>query len=169
MTESGYLVSRSGVAVYVRATGLANMANTPVLEAFLNEELTLGVQVVCVDLSECIGMDSTFMGTLVAFHHRLQIQDGRFMVVNPSSGNRRLLDMLGVSTVLPVLGDHSVPDLAFIRLQNGGAMSPIERAHLMKRAHEALMDLSDANRDKFTPFLAALEADLQRRQRDTES
>ncbi|TVR11238.1 MAG: anti-sigma factor antagonist, partial [Planctomycetota bacterium] len=130
MTDSGYLVSRSGVAVYVRATGLANMANTPVLEAFLTEELALGVQVVCIDLSECIGMDSTFMGTLVAFHHRLQAQNGRFMVVNPSNGNRRLLDKLGVSAVLPVLGEHSVPDLQFVRLRNDGPMSAVERAHL---------------------------------------
>ncbi|TVR46728.1 MAG: anti-sigma factor antagonist [Planctomycetota bacterium] len=168
MSDAGYLVARSERSVYVRAQGMANMVNAPTLDAFLVAQLEAGLDLACVDLSECTGMDSTFMGTLVGFQHRMSAIGGRFLIVNPSKGNAKLLDMLGVSEVVPVLVGHVVPDLDFLRLEAGALMSPLERALLMKRAHESLVNLSEVNREKFAPFLSALEADVQRRvaQRD---
>ena len=126
--DSGYLTAGVSGSVYVRVFGLANMSNASMLDAFLNAELDLGMNMACIDLSECTGMDSTFMGTLVGFHHRMTTDGGRFLVVNPSSSNNRLLDMLGVSMVVPVLNDHEVPELSFYRLQTCAAKTPTERA-----------------------------------------
>lgn len=161
--ESGYLVATVEGSAYVRAFGLANMNNAPMLDAFLNSEIELGLHTVCIDLSECTGMDSTFMGTLVGFHHRMSSDGGRFLVVNPTASNNKLLDMLGVSQVIPVLHEHVAPELTFYRLEMCNAQTPQERAELMKRAHLALVDLSAENAKKFAPFLAALENDLKKK------
>ena len=50
-------------------------------------------------------MDSTFMGTLVGYASRFEEVQGTLAVLNPSDQNKRLLDMLGVSEVLPSLAN----------------------------------------------------------------
>jgi anti-anti-sigma factor len=162
MSSDGYLIAKAGEAVYIRALGLANMKNAPVLDAFLRSEMDARVEHIFVDLSECKGMDSTFMGTLVGSSHRLQGQGGRLVLVNPSVGNRRSLDMLGVSAVIPVVDNHAVPDATFVRLDAEKALSPIQKAEYMRKAHEELVRLGDENRAKFEPFLAAIDADIER-------
>ena len=49
--DSGYLVASVNGSAYVQAFGLANMTNTPMLDAFLNAELELGLTTVCIDFS----------------------------------------------------------------------------------------------------------------------
>lgn len=159
--SDGYEVARVDETVYIRVTGLANMKNTPILDAFLASEMAEGVSVACVDLSACRGMDSTFMGTIVGYHQRFQMGGGRLVVVNPSPGNKRLLDMLGVSSVVPVVSGHKVT-LDFVGLDAAKAVTPLQRAQMMKAAHEHLIELSEDNRGKFGPFLEALEKDLKR-------
>ena len=100
---ASYLVARTGTTVYVRAVGLANMKNAPMLDAFLQEEIRLQATTACVDLSACTGMDSTFMGVMVGCSQQLVKCSGRLVIVNPTEHNFRLLEMLGVSAVLPVI------------------------------------------------------------------
>lgn len=166
---SAYEVARGDGAVYVRVHGLANMKNAPVLDEFLRTELAGKQQTVCVELSDCSGMDSTFMGLLVGFHLRLAEQDGQLVVVNPTAGNRRLLDMLGVSEVLPVVTGQEPPSATFVTLATSGPHGPLHRAEMMREAHSNLVSLSEANRAKFSPFLLALEADLERLRSQTRS
>ena len=164
--SDGYDAARLAGTVYVRVVGLANMKNTPTLEAFLVSELEDGVSTVCIDLSQCRGMDSTFMGTLVGFHNRCVNNKGRLIIVNPSPGNKRLLDMLGVSAVLPV-AEEKRPELVWVRL-DATSIDPVKRARMMKQAHEHLIELSAENQAKFGAFLEALEKDLARIDKENE-
>lgn len=159
--SDGYLVARVDTTIFIRAIGLANMKNTPLLDAFMSSELEQGAVTACLDLSACRGMDSTFMGTLVGYHHRFQLAGGNLVVVNPSPGNKRLLDMLGVSAVLPVVQGQPL-DLHFVNLESRQAVTPLQRAQMMKSAHQHLIKLSPDNRSKFGPFLEALDKDLKR-------
>jgi anti-sigma B factor antagonist len=161
---ASYLVARTGTTVYVRAVGLANMKNAPMLDAFLQEEIRLQATTACVDLSACTGMDSTFMGVMVGFSLQLVKTSGRLVIVNPSEHNLRLLEMLGISAVVPVLAHCSLDEgVEFVNLPAATALTPLQRAELVKRAHQNLVALTESNNAKFTPFLTALEADLARR------
>jgi anti-anti-sigma factor len=157
---SNYLVARHGHVVYVRAVGLANMKNAPVLDAFLGAEVTEQVHTVCIDLSACTGMDSTFMGLLVGSLQRIRPSGGKLVVVNPTESNLKLLQMLGVADVLPVLEGCELPVLEFVSLSGSPNLSPVQRMELVKRAHQNLIALNEANKAKFATFLQALEADL---------
>jgi len=161
--QASYLVARAGSTVYVRAVGLANMKNAPMLDAFLQEEIRLQATTACVDLSACTGMDSTFMGVMVGCSQQLAKSSGRLVIVNPTEHNRRLLEMLGVSAVLPVVARCSLDEgVEFVNLPAAAAVTPLQRAELVKRAHQNLVALTESNYAKFTPFLDALEADLAR-------
>ncbi len=160
---ASYLVARIKTTVYVRAVGLANMKNAPMLDAFLQEEIRLQATTACVDLSACTGMDSTFMGVMVGCSQQLVRSSGRLVIVNPTEHNFRLLEMLGVSAVLPVIARCALDEgVEFVNLPAAAALSPLQRAELIKRAHQNLVALTESNLAKFTPFLTALEADLAR-------
>ena len=160
MSDTSYLVARLGKTVFVRSVGLANMKNAPMLDAFLREEVVQGALHVCVDLSACSGMDSTFMGLLVGFSQELTQVQGRLVVVNPTPQNFKLLDMLGVSEVLPVIAQVQPADLEFVVIPVNPTISPGQRLEIVKRAHQHLVGLNEANAAKFSAFLAALEKDL---------
>ncbi len=167
-TPASYLVARHGHVVYVRALGLANMKNAPVLDAFLGAEIDAQVHTVCVDLSACLGMDSTFMGLLVGSSQRIKPMGGKLVIVNPTESNLKLLHMLGISNVLPVLEGCELPVLEFVSLSGNPNLTPLKRMELIKRAHQNLIALNDANKAKFTAFMTALEADLAKLNRNTQ-
>lgn len=162
ITTPVYQVASGNEGVYVRVTGSANMRNVSVLDAFLREQEARAVTTCCIDLAECTGMDSTFMGTLVGAGHRLAEAGCRLVLVNPVASTRRLLDMLGVSAMVPVLPTVTPPDGQFVPLASEAVLTPRRRASMMKRAHEDLAALSEENRAKFAGFLGAIERDLAR-------
>lgn len=163
MSESSYYVARVGHTVFVRSIGLANMKNAPMLDSFLREAMGQGASQVCVDLSACSGMDSTFMGLLVGFSQELVRTQGQLVVVNPTSQNLRLLDMLGVSAVLPVIDQVQPAELEFVIIPANPTVSPAQRMDIVRRAHQHLIGLNAANEAKFSAFLQALEGDLAKR------
>ena len=163
MKDSSYFVARLERTVFVRSIGLANMKNAPMLDSFLREAIGQGALRVCVDLSACSGMDSTFMGLLVGFSQELVKAQGQLVVVNPTTQNLRLLDMLGVSDVLPVVAQVDPAELEFVVIPANPTVSPAERMDIVRRAHQHLIGLNTANEAKFAAFLTALEGDLAKR------
>lgn len=155
-------VARSGDIAYARVNGLANMRNTPILDEFLRRELDADLTTILIDLATCTGMDSTFMGFLVGFHADAGDRDCRLVLINPRREIARLLDMLGVSTMVPTITGHQVPQLSLVDLHKGGEMTPRQRAELVLAAHHNLMRLSAENREKFTAFVQAMESDLKK-------
>lgn len=158
---SGFRVARDGANLYVQASGLANMKNAPLLDALFQTESDGNLQMICVDLSLCTGMDSTFMGLLVGTSSIMKANSHRLVVVNPSDICGKLLDMLGVSEVLPVLPHCQAPEVIFVDLGEGAvAVGAMQRMEVIRRAHHALAGVNEANHAKFATFIAALEADL---------
>lgn len=155
-----YEIARDGNTVVIRAVGLANMKSAPVLDAFFNDLTQQDVALVCVDLSSCTGMDSTFMGLLVGRAHQQVTKGGRLVIVNPTANGSRLLAMLGLDQVIPVIECALQADLKFVTIGTRDAIPPRERLELIKRAHEDLANLNEENQGKFTAFLQALERDL---------
>lgn len=162
---TSFLAARAGDHLYVRAVGLANMKHAPTLDAFIDGERAAGVTTVCMDLSTCVGMDSTFMGLLVGTSLAMVQQGGRLVVVNPSEANRRLLDMLGVTEVVPVMAACSVPEVEFVAVESKTGVGAIQRMELVLRAHRDLVALGAANQAKFSAFIGALQKDLERQQK----
>jgi anti-anti-sigma factor len=157
-----YSAARAGDTVYIRASGLANMKNAPILDAFLEAGRSTGVRLVCIDISAVSGMDSTFMGTIVGHAQAMTDIGGRLVVVRPTEAGHKLLGLLGVTEVVAVVATGDAPDLPYQDLSADPAQSPVQRMELIQRAHQHLVALGPSNQAKFAPFLKALEADLAR-------
>jgi len=161
---SSFLVARTDGHLYVRAVGLANMKSAPMLDAFLRSEQAVMVEplTACIDLSDCTGMDSTFMGLLVGSAESFAASGGRVVLVNPSVTNMKLLETLGVTAVVMVVSKCTAPLAEFVALASSSVGGQVERINLVRRAHNHLIGLSAANKEKFGAFVAALEQDLAR-------
>ena len=157
-----YQVSSHGMTVYVRCHGLANMKNASVLDAYLDNARSNGSHTACIDLAETTGMDSTFMGMLVGQGGSFEKAGGKLVIVRPSERSVRLLKMLGIFEVLPVVENCCMPDLPFVPLQDDPTLNLAQRLELVRRAHQSLSSLSEANHAKFSDFLSALEKDLSK-------
>ena len=160
---SGFRVARDEGTLYVQASGLANMKNAPLLDALFQSETGLDLHMVCVDLAQCTGMDSTFMGLLVGTSSTMKANGHRLVVLNPSELCTKLLDMLGVSEVVPVLAHVHAPEVTFVDLGEASVpVGAIQRMEVIRRAHHALASVNEANHAQFAGFITALEADLAR-------
>jgi hypothetical protein len=84
------------------------------------------------------------------------------VVVNPTEQNQRLLDMLGVSEVLPVVAQSSPTELEFVVIPASPMVSPLQRLEIIQRAHQHLIELNQTNVTKFSAFLEMLEVDLEK-------
>ncbi|MEK7415961.1 MAG: STAS domain-containing protein [Planctomycetota bacterium] len=165
IAKSRYRIARNTTMVYVRAEGLANMKTAPLLHSFLNSARSEGVKSVYIDLSDCAGMDSTFMGLLVGNAQSFTDAGGRLAVVKPNELCLRLLQQLGVDEVVTVVPDVEVPSAEYVDIDTHTAVDAKSRADLVRQAHVNLASLNDGNKAKFSAFLKALDADLSKKKK----
>ena len=70
------------------------------LRNLLDEQITIGHSNIVVDLSQCISMDTTFIGVLVATHKKLLAKGGQLNIVNKLDLTRELFfNLTGISKV----------------------------------------------------------------------
>ena len=152
-------VSRADDAVLIQVFGLGNMSLAPTLQAFVESEVAAGLVNFVIDMKFCQGMDSTFMGTFIGLSTMVKNHFGWFCLVNISEDNRRLLKMLGIIHMISIR-DEPFP------MHEGGisvlypSTDPYIRQKQIHGAHRFLMDADPGNRERFGPFIKALEDEL---------
>lgn len=146
--------------MYIVVEGLGSMNNSNGMYRFLHQGFESNFKDVCIDLRECDGMDSTFMGTLLLIHEEAVRTGGGLFLVNLSDYNRSKLEELGVAHFLKLGEAPEVEGLEFERLpseddQGGGKMS------LVLKAHEELVERNESNAEVFGSFIKALKASFK--------
>ncbi|MBX3460662.1 MAG: STAS domain-containing protein [Planctomycetes bacterium] len=159
---AGYLEAAStSDAVYVRVVGLGNFNNAGPMREYAEKAFNDGVRCVIVDLAECTGLDSTFMGTLMGFigydtdksPNPLPVT---VTVVNATPPTMRAMNSLGLPKILHVRPDPvDFPTCRLERLREGW-QDRRRRTLLIRDAHVALMKADRENEARFGPFVAAL-------------
>jgi anti-anti-sigma factor len=155
-----FKIARSGDAVYARVCGLGNMNNSATFKDFIDRMLQEGYGRFIVDLAECRGIDSTFMGILLGVTH----DGGRdaLVVVNANTHCRRQMEAIGLHRVLRI---EDAPaefpeDLALHELAECEA-SPIQRLKLIMKAHQDLIAIDRKNEERFGAFLRDVAKNLR--------
>jgi anti-anti-sigma regulatory factor len=152
----------------VKIIGRANFTSSIDFRTFVNEMREKGYGYFVLDLSECVLMDSTFLGVLAGLGLKLGAQnngaDG-IELLNPNARITELLESLGV--------------LHLFRLkQNSGTPSPTAEAECLKEcqhspeevtracleAHQTLMQVNEENVPRFKDVAHFLAEDLKKQQ-----
>lgn len=158
-----YEVAVGKRAIYVRVHGLASMNNCLCLRDFIDQMLSEGHSFLVMDLSDCSGMDSTFMGLIAgAATYDVQGKPAGVAIVNASEPLVKLLRSVGLNELVYVEQDpFDTPNLQFVPLED--QPSEEERLRLIRNAHRNLIRLSDKNEEIFGPLVSALELEMRQR------
>jgi anti-sigma B factor antagonist len=157
---SKILVSYADRIVWVRVEGKGSSTNSTALRKFAKEMIQRGAREFIVDLGNCQGMDSTFMGTLAGISFWLsELAEGSLSVVNVNERNAESLSNLGL--------DHLF-NVRVSGLGKDGQILPIPpdetrttRAQTILEAHEALVRSAPENFSKFKDVIQFLEEELR--------
>jgi anti-sigma B factor antagonist len=163
-------VARHENTVYALVVGLGNFNNAGPFREFADAMIHSGARNIVIDLGQCTGLDSTFLGTLMGFlttplHPGGPAQDCanpavHVTLVNLTPVTDRAITSLGLKCILDVRDRPvEVPPLNLRRLRDGWD-NPEQRIMLIKEAHEHLVRHDQGNREKFGPFIQMLLKDL---------
>ncbi len=159
-----FKIARSGDAVYVKVVGLGTMNNSMTFKEFADRMVVEGYRRFIMDLAECRGVDSTFMGILLGI-----LGDERSVVViNSNAHCRKQMESIGLHRVVRFLGGAGdpgtpvpaiPPDVQLHELPESET-SPVARLKLILKAHKDLIALDKKNEEKFGAFLKDLAKNL---------
>ena len=136
----------------IKVSGPANFAAGVDFKTVVNQSCEKGGRVLLLDLTDCVNMDSTFLGILLGMTGRLD----RIELLNASERIRDLLDSLGVLELLH-LGDVLNPFDDQLTAAERTDADKRELAKASLEAHRLLMEVNPDNVPKFcdvTKFLA---------------
>lgn len=157
--------------VWIRIDGKGSFENSAQLRAFTQSELRHGRRQFVLDLETCSGMDSTFMGTLLAISRDVRGSrdaDAVFDLVNANQRNVQLLKNLGLDMMLSVdeegqrwPEERRQVGTCLQEAEVGADMDQSSKASVMLEAHEELARAKPENRERFRDVIHYLKHDLQ--------
>jgi anti-anti-sigma factor len=152
---------------YAVVQGRGSFKVSASVKDFGNALLESGVKHLILDLRDCIGMDSTFMGVLAGLCTRFHREgDGKVQVGHASEKIQRLMSTLGLDRLLDAVNDPlpgPMPDISGeLRELDVATQTPLASAETMLEAHENLLDVHEDNSLRFQDVLDYLREDIRR-------
>jgi anti-anti-sigma regulatory factor len=169
------LVAVVDQAAIVKVNGRANFTTSVSFKRLVGELRQRGYNSFILDLTECITMDSTFLGVLAGTALKLSepacvpqngahkhLPDCQLRLLNPNQRVADLLDNLGISDLFRTVHCQSQPKPEeFVAPAETPAPSREELSKTCLEAHRLLMDLNPANVPKFKEVTQFLAEDLK--------
>jgi anti-anti-sigma regulatory factor len=154
----------------IKIVGRANFTSSIDFKTLINELTLKGFTCFVLDLSECLLMDSTFLGVLAGFGLKMTVQqkgeaNGQSIeLLNPNPRIAELLENLGVAHLFKVVNGPTPMD-GEVSAHTPVAATEHSRQEVTEtclRAHELLMTISAANISKFKDVTQFLADDLKK-------
>ncbi|MES2981387.1 MAG: STAS domain-containing protein [Verrucomicrobiota bacterium] len=157
---------------WIRCEGKGSFLNSLAVKEFGDARIRAGVVRLVIDLEECTGMDSTFMGTLAGMAARITEYGGKLQVTAASEKSCNSLEDLGLDFLMeinPKEADWSglegkVRDLLKPKVAGIKAGTIMHTKHVLE-AHEILSRANESNEKKFSGVVKLLGDELAEKTR----
>ena len=150
----------------VKIAGRANFTSSPDFKTLLSELVQKGYKHFIVDLSECVLMDSTFLGVLVGFGLKLKpgatTDSHEIELLNPNTRVNELLENLGALPLFKIMnGSLQLP--GDVKISTPAPVNPTheEVTRTCLEAHQTLMAVNPENIARFKDVAQFLAEDLK--------
>ncbi|MGO8837486.1 MAG: STAS domain-containing protein [Limisphaerales bacterium] len=151
----------------VKISGRANFSFSPDFKGLLSGLAQKGYHHFIIELSECILMDSTFLGVLAGFGLKMNPatdpnQRG-IELANPNARITELLENLGALHLFKIItGPLQLPDAVQISAPESADASHEEITRTCLEAHQTLMTVNPDNVARFKDVAQFLAEDLNK-------
>ena len=153
--------------VYISIHGRGSFKNSPALKKYIKTKLNRSSsKEVILNMKDCDGMDSTFMGVLAGLACIATAKNNCLLyLINLSEKNEQLLKTLGVSKILNYYNDsHTVSEDIFSNNRKMVDM-PSDQMSVTQtslEAHKKLVQIQKDNEVEFRSVIDLLEADIKK-------
>jgi anti-sigma B factor antagonist len=152
---------------WIRCEGKGSFLNSLAVKEFGDARIRAGVVRLVIDLEECTGMDSTFMGTLAGMAARISEYGGKLQVTAANEKSCHSLEDLGLDFLMEINPCDSewsglegrVRDLLKPKVAGTKAGTVMHTKHVLE-AHEILSRANDSNEKKFSSVVKMLGDEL---------
>lgn len=153
---------------WIRCSGKGSFLSSPAVKQCAEHLLQGGARCIVIDLHQCTGMDSTFMGMLAGLAMRLtkQTGGGRLEIAGANEKNSNSLEDLGLDAFMEINPEGALwngqTDSIRARLQHwtGHSLGIRERSQEVLEAHKILSAANQDNAKKFESVVQLLENEL---------
>lgn len=152
----------------LRVEGRGSFKISPPMKQFIHQVInTKSAERIVLDMSDCTGMDSTFMGVIAGISCLIKGKpDFRFKLINLSEKNKKLLITLGVDRVVDYSMADAKDELDNCRICGEQTLktdfsNKLDAAKTTLEAHETLVDINPDNFNKFKSVLEFLQDDVR--------
>jgi len=155
---------------WVRVSGAANHENAACIKEFLYGRFDRGWRRFVIDLADCRGIDSTFIGMLYRLASRVAADDPRGVVdvINPGERNAKSIRKLGLDNCIGIdlegkrwTRERELVAENLAKPTCGGPLDRVEHAEFVLDAHEALIAANEENRGRFCDVVDFLRQELE--------
>ena len=152
----------------VKITGRANFNSSLDFQTLVTELVAKGFCCFVIELSECVLMDSTFLGVLAGFGLKTRgdgadADNARVTLLNPNSRVTELLENLGVIELFQIRqGELAPPEALDASTPKVGRASREDLTRACLEAHETLMAINPENVARFKDVTKFLAEDLKK-------
>ena len=162
-------VHKGTAYVHVRGRGSFNVGSA--LKRFGQGAMEASCHDIVLDLADCLGMDSTFMGVLAGLAFRLKEEGlGDVCLVNLSEANQDVLSTIGLDRVFRTYVAGNTPEAYRAVLDHWDDQAPLPRpketrretARTILEAHRNLVEASPDNLPRFEDVITYLHDDLHK-------
>ena len=160
MSNAEILVAETSGDYKIKVVGRATFSVGPTLrELVKNLEMEADKRSVTIDLTDCTGMDSTFMGILAMMALQLRKDNITIKIVNAGE-NQKLLNGLGLSKLFNYVEEEVNEAPAWHKKKTDSNNK--ESAATVLEAHKTLMEADDSNVDKFKSVVELVEKEIEK-------
>ena len=165
MSGNQILVATDKKYAQVRVIGRGSFLCSQNLRDFCIKLIETNIKKIIIDLSECVSMDSTFMGVLALVGRRGKEKNLPVEIVNVGEAKKKLLKGLGLEKLFKF--SYTKTDrVNWSSLCNTTGHSQdvnqLNRARTMLEAHETLIEVNDKNQPKFKDVIEYLKEDIRK-------
>ncbi len=158
------IITNDGDAFYISVNGRATFEHASQLRNLAKTLETQNFSKICVDLGQCGGMDSTFMGILAMIGLRARKIDAPMEIFNAGAANTALLHGLGLKKLFDFREGTMTSGSDGWTGNSDSASS--ERARTVLEAHQTLMNADQQNVKKFEKVVELVQKDIEQMNKD---
>ncbi len=146
---------------HIKVKGRANFECCPSLRTIVGNFETSSIISVTIDLSECSGMDSCFMGILGMIAVKARQHGFVVNILNAGENNKKLLNGLGLQKLFTYIEkkEDEAEEKQWVEKTRGA--DRLETAHTVLDAHKTLMELDEDNVKRFKNVVEFVKKDIE--------